>query len=182
MHIKKLIPLLLILPLSGCLEQDFVPDQLLIKDIWQVVIKITKIPKNTPLPEIDFSCSYDPAKDGKLGRYDFVTKRIEVYPMQIYSFLWKWREGHPYESIDYNQSEAFLYSVVAHEMFHYALHIRNETISQHQLIRDRQYMQQILDFINDCSGLSRDGIQNEIALQCLKAGIETDAERIKSKK
>ncbi len=182
MRLKKLAPLLFILPLSGCPEQDFTPNQALIKRIWQKTIEITGIPRNTPLPVIDFSCAYNPDSDKKFGQYDFATKIIEVYPMEIYSYLFKWRRAHPYESIEGKQGDAFLYSVVAHEMLHYALHVRKEIANQHQLIWDRQYMQPLLSLINNYLNLPNDGAQNDIAIQCLELGIKIDQEKIKPKK
>ena len=143
------MPLLGILTLSDCQEKALAPDSKLIDDIWEKIIQISEIDPDTAKPKIDFSNSYAPANQKYLGRYYPENQKIEIYPLQIYGLLWAWREKHPYYSIGYVQGEAFFYSVIAHEMFHYALHIRGETIGQHQIMKDRKYTEQALNFIND---------------------------------
>ncbi len=52
MNLKKLLLLILLLPLAGCWEKEI--DEPLIRDIWQEVVRVHRLDPKTPMPEIAF--------------------------------------------------------------------------------------------------------------------------------
>ncbi|MBI4992233.1 MAG: hypothetical protein HZB99_03375 [Candidatus Harrisonbacteria bacterium] len=178
---KKLIRLLPIIPLlawANCKEKEI--DQQLIDHIWQEVMKIAELPPDTPKPVIEFINGNDVMGEKAHGRYYWNGRKAEIYIGQLMEYIWNSRDrygkyGAAYGyDISYYEAEALLYNTVAHEMLHYAIHVREETTQQHRIMRDRQYLSKVIDVISDHFKLHHDGLAKYLSLQFLDYGIYKD--------
>lgn len=178
---KKLILALLIVPLltlAGCEEKEI--DQVLVDNIWQEVMKVAELPRDTPKPVIEFINDKDIMGERALGRYYWSTRKAEIYLSQILEYIWnlrgqysKYGAAYGYD-ISYTEGEALLYNTVAHEMLHYALHVRGETERQHNIMKDRQYLSKVIDVISDHFKIPHEGWAKYLSLSFLDYGIYKD--------
>lgn len=175
-----------LLTLAGCEEKEI--NQVLVDNIWQEVVKVATLPENTPKPVIEFIHDNDTLKENAHGRYYWGSRKAEIYLGQISQTVWSNRDRyHKYGAaygvdISYREGEALIYNTVAHEMFHYALHVRGEIESQHRIMKDRQYLSRVIDIISDHFKLPREGWAKHLSLSFLDYGISKDEEWEKENK
>ena len=79
MHLKKLVWLALLLPIvaSGKHHEEWKPDEVLLKNLWKEVKKITEINPNTPKPPLIFNEKIDPEKKA-LGRFSVKDRKMKM--------------------------------------------------------------------------------------------------------
>ncbi len=112
-----------------------------------------------------------------LARAYLPQRYIEIfyyYIQSISSDYDKYYQNRYHLSFSYAQSESFFYGIIAHEMLHIAMHIKNiPTLDHHQLMKDK-YMDPLLKFINEYEKSDRDGFHRDMIYIGLDAGIAGD--------
>lgn len=198
MNLKKIFSAMLFLPmlsLAGC-NDNITIDQALVEKIWEEVKTITQIDPDTTFNIRFLDWSPDGTQD-TFGRY-LGDGTIEIYLQANLKRVWQHRyyywhsndyssTGNKFPSIYFynineKEAEAILYNTIAHELLHYALHVKGEATDQHKIMRDRGYLKQAANFISDYFQLSRDGIQQVKSLECLNRSVERDELEKKTRK
>ncbi|MBI3046382.1 MAG: hypothetical protein HYY86_02505 [Candidatus Harrisonbacteria bacterium] len=166
------------------LIQEWKSDEQLIQNIWKEAVKITEIDPNTPMPGIVFLKSRNPKG---LGRIDFNNKKAEIYLESIFRIIRG--EQSVYNKFSFEDREALIYDIVAHEMLYYALDLKEVPRNhRHRQMKDGSYLLQIVSYINDYFKINtspkphQNGYHADLSMRILEKAIKMDDEEIAKRK